>query len=630
MKSRVSFYAIGFFIMLQLKAQQYIPSEIQYAAEKGTRTLVGTPGKNYFQNYATYNLDVRFNPGSEILSGEADITYFNESPDSLHKVVMRLYQNIYKKGGIRDEEVDPGIIHDGVIIKSLRVNNEDFTPKLAHRTRTEGTNFTIYLNHILTPGKSCNIHMSWEFPMPDRPVKRFGKYDKGSYFVSLWYPQVAVYDDIDGWDENQYTGTQEFYNDFNDYYISITVPRGFMVWATGLWVNAQYILSKDAWERLQEASVSEETVHIITAAQLKSKNWYSGKGSKTFRYKAENIPDFAFAVSDHYLWDATTAWIGRDHGEHKVLVSAVYPEGAAYFNEIAGIGQKIIKHLSESSYGIPYPYPAVTVFKGEGGMEYPMIVNNGARFFLNGTIFLTLHEVAHAYFPFMLGINERKYSWVDEGLTTFLPMETEAALESDYYTMEHIIRRYNILAGSFEDIPLSVSASQTRGKTYENYSYIRSSVAFHMLENYVGRDTFRLAIRNFAEIWKYKHPTPYDLLAVIKSTSHRDIDWFIDLWFFGSGFPDLAIGDVTKMGNKIKVEVQKLGSFPVPVLVEMQFLNGEKEIFRFDPEVWKEKDTLNLSFIIVDELESIKLGSPAIPDKNSLNNVFNVSENYVP
>lgn len=612
---------IGFFT-LPVKAQHYIPFEILHAVEKGTRTLSGVPGDQYFQNHASYNINVQFDPKSGILTGEAVINYFNESPDSLYKIVMRLYQNLYKKGGIRDEEVDQEVIHNGVIIKTLRINNEDFTPKLSDRTRTEGTIFTIFLKDVLVPGKSCRISMSWEFTMPDRPVKRFGKYGEGSFFVSLWYPQVAVYDDINGWDENQYTGTQEFYNDFNDYSVSVTVPRAFMVWATGDWINAQYILSEEVWTRFMEASSSEKVVHIIKADDLKKKSWYSGKGSKTFRFKAENIPDFAFGVSNNYLWDATTAWIDSDR---KVVVSAAYPEGAANFNEVAGLGREIIRHLNDSSYGIPYPYPSVTVFNGEGGMEYPMIVNDGTFFFLNGTIFVTMHEIAHAYFPFFLGINENKYSWIDEGLTTYLPMETEEALGSDYYTMEHVVRKYNNMAGTFEDIPFSVPASQTRGESYINYSYIRSSLAFYMLENYIGRDTFRLAIRNFADIWQYKHPTPYDLLAVIKKTSNRDIDWFIDPWFFGFGYPDLAIGEVEITGKKIKVEILKLGLFPVPVVLEMHFLSGEKELFYFDPEIWKEKDTANFSFVIVDELESITLGSTGIPDKNPLNNVFTIS-----
>jgi len=602
-------------------AQKFIPYEMIQAIEKNTRTYNGLPGEAYFQNHADYSMQVKFNPHSGKLSGKTDITYFNESPDSLRKVVMRLYQNSNKKGGIRDEETDPEVIHDGVIIRALVVNDEDLINNLGYRTRTEGTNFTIYLKEVLVSGSSCTIHIEWEFIMPDRPLKRYGKYDEGTYFVSLWYPQVAVYDDIDGWDETQYTGTHEFYNDFNNYRVAITVTRGYMVWATGLWQNPQEILSQEVLDQLSYTSISEETVHIITPKSLESKNWYAGRGPKTYIYNAENIPDFVFALSDHYLWDVSIARMDPD-SIHNVSVSAAYPEGATYFNKVAELGKDIVQHLSEVSYGISYPYPAVTVFKGEGGMEYPMMVNNGARFFWNATVYLTMHEIGHAFFPFLTGINEHKYSWIDEGLTTYLPLETQTALESNYYTVEHMISTYNLMAGTSDDVPLFVSAYLTRGNVYKNYSYIRSAVAFYMLENYIGRDTFRMAIRNFVENWQYKHPTPYDLFTIIKNTSQRDIDWFVDLWFYSFGWPDLAIGDVTKTGYTVKMEVKKVGLLPVPVLVELDYLSGDKEYISFPVELWKDKDILNLTFMIEDELESIKLGSQQIPDKNPLNNSF--------
>jgi hypothetical protein len=625
MKNRSFFVFLFLYFFLQLSAQEYIPYEVIKAIRKGTRTINGIPGEAYFQNHASYSIQVKFDPYSGKLSGKAEIEYFNESPDSLRKIVMRLYQNSNKKGGIRDEEVAPEVIHDGVVISSLTVNNEDLTHNLGNRTQTEGTNFIVYLKNALVTGTSCRIHIEWEFVMPDRPVKRYGKYDAGTYFVSLWYPQIAVYDDIDGWDETYYTGTHEFYNDFNDYNVSVVVPKGYMVWATGTWQNPGDILSKEIQDRYNKAMTSENIVHIIDSDNLKSKNYYTGKGSKTFIFEARKIPDFAFAVSDHYLWDATTVFMNGS-SESNVMVSAVYPAGAYNFDSVAELGKKVIQHFYEVSYNTPYPFPAVTVFKGEGGMEYPMIVNNGARLSWDATIYLTMHEIAHAYFPFLTGINEHKYSWIDEGLTTYLPFETQTALGSKYYTIEEGIKKYNYIAGTVDDIPLSVPTYQTRGSAYQNYSYVRSSVAFYMLENYIGRDTFRMAIRNFIETWQYKHPTACDLFAVIENTAGRDIGWFIDSWFYGSGWPDLAIGKVTKTGYTVKMEVKKEGLFPVPVLVELRYLSGEKEYMTFPADVWKNKDVLILTFMIEDELGSIHLGNQLIPDKNPLNNTFTISD----
>ena len=403
-----------------------------------------------------------------------------------------------------------------------------------------------------------------------------------------------------------------------------------IVYTAGSWINAQYILSKETFARYEKAHTSDTIIQVITVSDLKEKNWFSGKGSKTFRFKADKVPDFAFAVSDRYVWDAVSATINQDQGISDVFVSAAYPDGASYFDRVAETGKEVVKLLSEESYGVPYPYPSVTVFKGEGGMEYPMIVNDGKRFFLDATIFVTMHEIAHAYFPFTTGINERYYSWIDEGLTTYLPMETEKFLGSQYYTMEHVINRYEIMAGSREDIPLSIPAFQTRGRSYENYSYIRSSVAFSMLENLIGRDTFRLAIRNFIEIWKYKHPTPYDLFAVISKTSQRELGWFIEPWFFGFGWPDLAIGDVSLTGNKIRIEVLNRGNFPVPLILTLNFLSEEEEKYSYSAEIWKSKSEVSLSYIILDELKNIVLGSPLIPDKNPSDNIFEIPGNSEP
>ena len=605
-------------------AQSLIPRELLRAVERKTRTLKGVPGERYFQNHADYTIDAVFDPFTGLLKGESEILYYNESPDSLFNLVLRIYQDIHKKGGIRDMEVNPEVIHDGVKINSLKIDGEDFLD-LNHKTYREGTNLIIFTPRGIAPNSSSKINISWQFNVPMMAVPRFGRYDEGSFFISMWYPQVAVYDDIDGWDILNYNGTQEFYNDFNNYYVSISVPRGFMVWSTGLWTNPEYILSEEKYKLLLEASGTDKLVHIITASDLKNQSWYVGKGHKVFRYRAENIPDFAFGVSNRYLWDVCTAWVQSENTEQKILVSAAYPEGAPHFNEVAEMGQKIVKHFSEVSYGIPYPYPAVTVFNGGGGMEYPMIVNNGARPTTEGTSFLTIHELAHAYFPFYLGINERNYAWIDEGLTSFIPCETDKAMHN-FQPLEKLVSNFNTFSGTSGDMPVSAPSYLLKHDEYRNCSYTKSAVAFSMLQKYLGTDTFKMAIKNFAEIWQYKHPLPYDLFAVFEDVSNKDLHWFIDEWFYGNGIPDLGIGNVAQTGNSLKINVINKGTLPVPVILEIQYLNEEKEIYEVSPEVWRDVDKLDLSFIIADELKSIRLGTKEIPDLDLTDNEFIISE----
>ncbi len=618
------FSAILFFAFIlagTIWGQYIIPVNIQRSIDKGFRTKVGVPGENYFQNRSEYKIHTHFDPKSGKITGTANITYFNNSPDTLRKIVLRLYQNIARKGGIRDEEWDEQNLHDGVRITNLKLENDVLTNNLKHRTKTTGTNFIVFLSEPLDPAGSLNIGIDWNFTMPSTGVHRYGKYGKGTYFVSFWYPQVSVYDDIDGWDRKDYTGTHEFYNDFNSYDVRIKVPKGFMVWAAGDWMNAERILQSEIVQRRNKAGTTDEVIHIITKTDWDNRKIFTRKGANSFHFKADSIPDFAFGISDNYLWDGSSVLIDSADSR-RVVVNAAYEPGSAYFDSVASYGCNVIRHFSSTSFQFPFPYNQITVFNGEGGMEYPMIVNNGTSFSRKTTIFLTMHELAHSYFPFLTGINERKYSWVDEGLTTYLPIETEIAMKSDYYPLEGIVRKYSALAGTESDIPFSVPAYQTRGWTYQYYSYIRSSMAFNMLERYIGRQDFRHGISDFIQTWQYKHSTPYDLFAVLKRNTDKDIDWFIDQWFFQRGWPDLSVGQVEYRNDSISVEINCDGTFAVPVLVKLIAKNGESIIDHISPEIWKNSRNYLYSRKVDMEITEIQLGDKTLPDITPHNNIY--------
>jgi hypothetical protein len=610
------------FLINTMSGQElYIPYNIKQAISKGTRTKYGVPGSNYFQNYTNYKIEASFNPKNGILTGQAGITYFNNSNDTLKKIVIRLYQNMYRAEEARDEAIEKATIQQGVNINMILLDGENISKYLKYRTRTDGTNLTVFLSKSLEPNDSCSVFIEWDFQMPGTPVERFGKYDESTYFIGYWYPQVAVYDDIDGWDEMQYTGTHEFYNDFNNFDVKIKLPAGCMLWATGNWNNPEEILSQDILKCYQKAQTSDDVQHIIQNKDIVKKTIFCGKRSNTFHFQAENIPDFAFAVSDKYLWDAASVIVDSVTNQ-RMTVSAVYPVGSRDFPMVASIGSDVIRRLSFESYGIPYPFPSVTIFNGDEGMEYPMMVNNGSMFSKDGTTLLTLHEVAHAYFPFLTGINERKYSWIDEGLTTYLPAETEKAMNSNYYPIESIIRNYDAYAGTESDIPLIVPAYQTREFSYKFYSYFRSAAAFNMLEKFLGRDTFRLAIKEFIITWQYKHPVPCDLFAVFQKISKKDISWFINKWFFESGWTDLSIGEVTLNDKSLSVEIIKAGSFPVPVILKLTYRNGKSDTIEKGAEVWHNNDTLIIKTLLRENIERLDLGNFDIPDKNRSDNTY--------
>lgn len=613
------FLAVLLNICIGADAQSFIPQNIIVAVEKGTRTNKGVPGERYFQNKSKYTIDAKFDPKTGKLNGKAKIIYYNNSSDTLTRIVLRLYQNIGKRGGIRDELFPPKDIHDGVSISSFFIDDYDMLEQSKFKICQNGTNLTSILARELLPSDSCEIQIHWNFIMPSEHVHRYGKYGEGNYFVAYWYPQVAVYDDIDGWDRMNYTGTHEFYNDFSSYDVTIKVPDNHMVWATGNWQNPGEAIGKEQISRLEEANQSDSIVHIITREDWKNKDVFSGNGSHTFHYIIDSISDFAFAVSNNYLWDATSVIVDTMTNK-RVWISSVYNADSKNFRDVASIAGDVIREFSFNSYGIQFPFPGITVYNGEGGMEFPMMANNENKFLSDGTKFITMHEIAHSYFPFYVGINERKYSWMDEGLTTYLPVETELALNSGYYPIESIISRYNADSGTETDVPLYVPAYQTRDYAYQFYSYIRPATAFYMVEGYVGRDAFRRAIREFIQVWRYKHPTPYDLFAVIKKNTDKDIDWLVDAWFFQPGWPDLAIGDAVIHGDSLVVEINKKGTLPVPIVLTIEYSDGSKEVIRRSLEVWQETNTYSLELSVRSEIKSIQLDCFKIPDKDHSDN----------
>lgn len=621
----MGFYKSIIFLLLIITSKVnsqsiYVPANIQQSVEKKSRTNYGIPGNNYFQNHSNYRINASLNTKSGELTGRANITYFNDSRDTLDKIVMRLYQNIFRSDAARDETVAEENQSTGILITDLYIDGVSLTNVMSQYTRTEVTNLYVYLKNTLSPGDSCHLNVAWRFTMPRTSVHRFGKYSENTYFVAMWYPQIAVYDDIDGWDEMQYNGTQEYYNDFSNYDVSIQVPRGNVVWATGECVNYSDILTDRINDRIKKAKENDEVVHIIDQTDIEDNTIFKGL-KRSFHFIARNVPDFAFATSDHYLWDATTALLDSASNK-KVFVSAVYPKETSDFYQVASIGSEIVRRISKESYGINFPYPFVTIFNGEGGMEFPMMVNNRSSSNFNSCVFLTLHEISHAYFPFMTGINERKYSWVDEGLTSYLPMETQDSMDSDYNSLSYFVARYEAFCGEDLDVPLMVPAYQIKEYSYVFYSYYRSAVAFNMLENLMGRDTFRLAVRKFIETWQGKHPTSYDLLNVIKLSTSKDIEWLINQWFFGTGYPDLAIEEVKISEDSLLIQIKNKGNFAVPIELTLTYVNGETEVIHRNIEIWKDKNTIIICRPIKPDLKKIELGNKLIPDKSRKDNIY--------
>jgi hypothetical protein len=609
-------------VNLLLGQSLYVPLEFQEAYENNTRSLDGKPGQDYWQNKSDYIITARLNTETGLLSGSAKITYYNQSPDTLDRIVLRLYPNIYKSNSVRDFPLRANKSHEGMIINTLTVNSKNYNLTDETLLVFTSTNLTIKDLYIL-PGKKTYINISWEFIVPKEIGIRMGQYDSTSFFIAYWYPQIAVYDDIDGWDMTEYTGAAEFYNDFNNYDVKITVPNNFGVWATGELNNPQDVLTSEILKRYNNALESEETINIIKLEDYTSHaHLYNNTNeTNTWNFIANNINDFSFAVSAMHLWDAKTVKYVND----KVFINSVYKSDMMTMYESCDIADKAIDLLTKELPGVKFPFPKLTVFNGSGGMEYPMMINMSGSEERIWTVYTLVHEIIHMYFPFYMGINERKYAWMDEGITQMLSEYVQYEIDKSIDFRERNVKRYLEYAGQFDDIPMMVPSYLLRGDPYRNTSYFRPANAFNMMKDFMSEPIFKKAIQEFIKRWNGKHPTPYDLFFTLEDVTDDDLNWFLEPWFFKSGYPDLSIDTAFVKDNVLKIQINKEGELPIPAAVTIKFKDGTtKKVYR-TASAWKNEDD---DFIWIEtEIDKkplqIILGNNYIPDTDLSNNIWN-------
>ena len=628
MKSPFTFFCclILFSVLIKAQSSLYVPLDITKTYENGTRNYDGTPGKNYWQNSADYKINAQIFPKDKLVKGNEAITYFNNSPDTLKFLVFRLYQNIYQFGAPRESMISKNDLHDGIKIHKIKLNEVEFSPDTAKSVSMNATVMRISLKKPLLPKNSIDLCFDWEFTLPSISTIRMGVYDSTTAMVAYWYPQVSVYDDVHGWDNDQYTGNQEFYNDFNNYDVSIEAPNTFCVWATGVLQNAGTVLAPNILERYQKAEASEEVVKIIRKEDLDQENFSRTSQTNNWNYSSKNVTDFAFSYSDHYLWDAVTAVVDSST-MRKTLISVAYNQKSEDFYEVASIAKKIIQSYSFSFPAIPFPYPRMTVFNGQGGMEFPMMVNDGSSKQRSGTVYLTAHEIGHSYFPFFMGTNERKYAFMDEGWATILPEDLLSVIEPGSNDREkNLADGFSRIAGKEDELPLIIPSSDIRGGgTYRVSAYTRPGIAYKFLRDALGNETFLKGLHEYVKRWNGKHPIPYDFYFSFNNAVKQNLSWFWKPWFFEFGFPDLSLKSVSTKKNKVKITVEKIGSMPVPVALKLIYKDGKIKGYYENTSIWKDGKTIKeFTYPVEGELLKVELGKDEIPDTDKSNNIFEV------
>ena len=623
---KTGFSAILIVIVLisneNVRAQKlYMPADIKKTYAKGTRSGDGHPGKNYWQNKASYTIQLAVNPPDKTIRGVEEIVYTNNSPDTLRELVLKLYLNIHKPGAPRENKVHANYLTDGMVLDGLKVNGEDYEL----RNDKLFTNFFIEPGMPVPPGKSVKLNVDWHFDIAST-ITREGMADATSYFLAYFYPRIAVYDDYNGWDDNEFTDGHEFYSDFNDYTVTINAPRNFIVWGTGTLQRPEALLQPEFAERYKKSFTSDSVIRIATAEEMKAKKVTVQDAVNSWVFKATDIPDMAFALSDHYAWDAWSVVVDEKTQRRTSAQSAYKPESDDFHEMAAWAGQSI-KWFSKELPGIPFPYEKMTVFNGADGMEFPMMANDGHvrehAFARN----IAAHEIAHMYMPFYMGINETRFGFMDEGWATALELLNgydymKRSYAEEMFTENRVFKWIEDRSGDM-DIPIITPGTSLTGKALKANQYGKAALAYLALRDLMGEAAFKTSLHAYMDRWHGKHPTPWDFFNTFNNTYGKSLDWFWNNWFFSSGYMDIGISSVSKNPHANWVIVKNTGGMAVPFDVNVTYTDGTKDTIHCTPSVW-ERDIRNATVLINynKRAQSVTIGHPVFLDANTADNSY--------
>jgi hypothetical protein len=559
---------------------------------------------------------VNFNPGSRLVSGVADIKYLNNSPDTLKQLWFKLYPNLYKKGTPRQSSVAHEDLTDGLVIDSMWLNSKSVD---VSRLNISGTNMIVNRQSI-AHGQNMNIRVVYHYTLNKGSHIRTGEVEPNAAFVAYFFPRVAVYDDIDGWNSFAYNGSQEFYNDFCDFDAYVTVPKNFLVWATGELQNCGEVLQQKYCDRITQAESSDAIMAIIDTTDSKE-TITADHSFNTWHYTAKDVTDFVFATSDHYIWKSSSLVV--DSPTHRrTRVDAVFnPKHKDYFM-VASDARKTVESMSYRFPKWPYPYPHETVFDGLDQMEYPMMVNDNPVEDRSESVELTDHEIFHTMFPFYMGINETKYGWMDEGWATIGEWLISPMIDStivDYYG----VKPYEQNAANELDLPIMTLTTQLNGTPMFLDSYPKPAFGYLYVKEMLGDSLFTKALHYYIQQWHGKHPMPFDFFNCMNAGSGKNLNWFWKRWFFDDGYPDLAITSVTPKIKSYNITITSKGEKPVPIHLTITYADKSIEKIERSIAVWEKGNTsVSLNIPTNQKITRISLGSTYDPDINKSDNVY--------
>jgi hypothetical protein len=559
------------------------PQAFTQAVGRGTRTATGRPGTAYWQNWATYRISATLHAETRTVDGSVEITYRNNSPDVLENLHIDLTQNVHAPGAVRQEEAE---VTGGVELRRVAVNGRLIgTEGQAERYVVFGTRLVILPPQPLRPGQSATISIDWSLPIPQAGAGQRMGWGQDLFFLAYWYPHMAVYDDIVGWHPDPFVGTTEFYHGFASYDLTLDVPAGWAVMATGRLMNPEEVLAPAILERYRRAEQSDSVIAILRAADFDNATRAGTDGRLRWRFVADSVRDVAFSATRRSNWDGMRAAVGDRNGDGRTDYTAIHSfwrANAPRWANVARYSAHAITFLSD--FIAPYPWPHMTAVEGGeiigGGMEFPMmtIMGDYTQRGDDALYHVTAHELAHMWFPMIVSTDERRYTWIDEGLTTF--NENMARQDfmpgRDHFADDRFM--YLQLAGTDEEGEMMRrSAFHYTTNAYVIASYMKPAVVLQALRGVLGEETFMRAYHEFFHRWAYRHPYPWDLWNTFEDVSGRDLGWFWRSWFLETWVLDQAVASVTTTGNTTNIVVEDRGQVPMPVHLTITYADGRTE-----------------------------------------------------
>ena len=602
------------------------------------RSASGEPGPKYWQNRADYKIACTLNADSHSVDGTVEITYTNNSPDNLKFLWLQLDQNIYKpesRGSATTTQTGGRWANanftQGDVIKSISI--EDGDQKYTPQYNVTDTRMQIWLKQPLkSSGNKMRITIAYQFAIPEYGTDRMGRVNTRNgwiYEVAQWFPRMEVYDDVQGWNTLPYLGAGEFYLEYGDIEYSVTAPANFIVVGSGELQNEKDVLTATQISRLASARNSDKTVVIRSADEVKDPKSRPGGGNLTWKFKIQNARDVAWSASKAFVWDA--ARMNLPSGK-KSLAMSVYPvesikkDGWQRSTEMV---KASIEYNSKKWFEFPYPV-ATNVAGLVGGMEYPGIVFCSQDESGPGLWGVTDHEFGHTWFPMIVGSNERKYAWMDEGFNTFINELSTKDFNNGEFSTFSFFSQESRTADAFNSRidPLWTLPDVIQEYSLGETAYDKPAMMLDALRDVVlGQDRFDAAFREYIRRWAYKHPTPWDFFHTIENVAGEDLSWFWRGWVFNSWKLDQKVDGVVynendpKKGSAITIENADQMVMPVTVLVKEE--NGKQYRIDLPVEVWQRGPLWTFNLNSTSRITDVTLDPDnKLPDVNRKNNVL--------